>query len=735
MRRRGRESTWRWVRLPLAVLLALLAALAAARIVAAPQLVVGSGEPIATGRSADVPLERQPVEGSARLGGLDVPDPDGGPPWDVRIARTRTGAICATPGQVRDGEFGIVGLDRRFRALPPAIADACGIAQPHGATLAAARPLAGGTRLSDLTVVNGVAAPPVKRAVVYAGGRAVQLRLGARGAFLAVFRGVPEILRPRIVLTEASGRTSTVRFTDAGEFVAPDPSGGSLWTIVHSTGAPGVRCVKPVRVAGPHPSATKRRTAPAFATPPSIPRRCARRGVAFAAVRRLVPSPDRMDRTLWGLNPAATIVWGSAQRAMAEVVLTGAGRPRELPTDGPAGGFLAVLDGRVDPREVRVTVDGRPLDQDRTLDPAGRPSSREPVPAWRDVAAVARTRARLEALPRPRGMTIDARAEDPAGAQSWALRSWTSRAHRGPVLGGGVVRLRCWVVGARRDGGLAEPLPGGRWRTVRPGDHDMRCLPQRGSVALEARFDTAVHLDDADLPDPTPVRVLVHGMLGAGVRSAQLLGAGAPRALALGRDGLFLAVLGPEHAGARLRVRVRDARGARTSRTPLGTACKPRAGVSIQVADPHGGPPWTAGRGRLGRRGCTYLGRRIDGRVGVLADGRNVARFDHAGWGVPRRARPVTFDMVSWSPEPGARRSRAEIERRALPGRAVIDGITTADVAAITLRTARDVRTVRPGPGGLLLVVYDGVPEGPMETVAQLLDGSTVTQRYFERGI
>ena len=159
-------------RTPRAVVIAVLAFLGLVAVAAAATLIIGRGDPIPIGRGGDVLPELQPVAGSVRLNGLDVRDPDGGPAWDVRTSRSRTGAICATVGQVHDGEFGLLGLDRRFRPLPPGAADTCSVRRSTGATLAGARGFRGGGRLSDLTVVSGVAARASEaRSRSRAGGR------------------------------------------------------------------------------------------------------------------------------------------------------------------------------------------------------------------------------------------------------------------------------------------------------------------------------------------------------------------------------------------------------------------------------------------------------------------------------------------------------------------------------------------------------------------------------------
>ncbi len=477
-------------RTPRAFVIGLLALLGLAAAATAATLIIGRGDPIPPARSGDVPLELRPVAGSARLNGLDVADPDGGPLWDVRTSRSRTGAVCTTVGQVLDGELGLVGLDRRFRALPAGAADTCSTPQRRGATLAGARAFRGGGKLSALTVVNGVAAPAVRRATAVAGGRTVRMRLGPGHAFLAVFRGLPEQVRPRVVLTEAAGRRTTLRFADRGEFIALDPSGGAPWALHYSVGRHGLGCVSAQRQRGmdsPLPSVPG-----AFnLLPSSVPPRCGRRTRAFVAIRRFVPRNQRTGRAFWwGLNPSRTVVWGAVPPATRAVVLSGAGAPQRITVDARRGGFLAVLDGRVDPRRLRVSADGRALDATaRRSAPKGQPIAPAPVPAWRSVASVA-TRA---AIPEPyltkRGsVAISRRADDPTGGPAWALRSWAARINpraRVSGSGGGARDLLCFAIGIERGDRLVEPRAGAddphcRHRPAR------RAL-QRSGLARQAR--------------------------------------------------------------------------------------------------------------------------------------------------------------------------------------------------------------------------------------------------------
>ncbi len=753
-------------RLPRAAVIALLTLLGLAAAAVAATLIIGHGAPLSTARAVDVPLELRPVAGSARLNGLDVPDPDGGPNWDMRTSRGKTGAICTTVGQVLDGELGLLGLDRRFRALPAGAADTCSRERATGATLAGARAFRGGGRLRAVTAVNGVAAPGVRRVVVLVHGRTLALRLGPDRAFLAVLRGLPEDLRPEVVLTGASGGKTTLHFADGGELVVGDPAGGSAWTLRYGRGNGHRRCVSAQQEPGPDVD-------PSFV---GVPRRCAAPATAFVAIRRFVPAFERVrafgpghgamitvPARPWYLHPARTVVWGSTRRAGGDVVLTGAGAPRHLRVDARGddgilgdgisvmrsgrGGFLAVLDGHIDPRRLHVTLDGRPLDPNKTFDAGGRPLGREPVPAWRSVASARRASGVTPSSPpAPRAVSIARRAADPAGGPGWALRLWTLRA-RPNTPGDGP--LRCFATGFERGGQLLEPLAEGRSRIVGTSERDGLCSSAPDRAAGTLAPDVRTYVDDVDSPDPRPLRVVVAGLLGDEARSAQLLGAGVARGLALGPHGSYLVVLGPSYAGARLSVRVRLADG----RTYTGSSpasllpvfgpheCVPTPGLSVRVADPDGGPSWTSGRGRVGtRHNCRYMGRLVRGRVASVFAGRNWVAYGPSSVSISLtgKARAASRPLVVEVTDPraalpddgrGAAPSPAQVARRTLPGRTVVSGSANDDVASITLRTPRDVRTLRPGPGGLFLAVYDGAfYGGRIYADAHLRDGRTISE-------
>ncbi|MGX6449647.1 hypothetical protein ACVU7I_16530, partial [Patulibacter sp. S7RM1-6] len=317
------------------------------------------GSVIPAPAAQDVPHEQTPVPGSARVSALRVADPQAGvPPWTLRVARSDTGYLCSTVGQVQDGDFGIVGLDRRFRPLAEGIADSCGQEQRGAASLVGARVLDGRTPRDVRTVVNGVAGRGLRRVdVVTAGGTTTAAIDAGTGAFAAVLRGYPEDLGLRVRLRFADGRTQR---EDLGwdPWLVLDPEGGRAWRATSFMTSGDARdCVRfswarPARDAPRGPDACG-----AIRGANDHPR-----GVFFA-VRRLaghreVKEPSGM-RSSWHGAPARTVVWGGFGEDVRRVtVVDDAGR-RHDGRRGTGTTILAVLPGSVDPRDVRVRVEFR----------------------------------------------------------------------------------------------------------------------------------------------------------------------------------------------------------------------------------------------------------------------------------------------------------------------------------------------------------------------------------------
>ena len=87
--------------------------------------VIGIGDPVEPAlrqpRSARA-ASGVPSDGAARLLPLRVADPDGGPPWGLRLAPTSRGMTCLQIGRVVDERLGVIGSDGRFHRAPAAAA-------------------------------------------------------------------------------------------------------------------------------------------------------------------------------------------------------------------------------------------------------------------------------------------------------------------------------------------------------------------------------------------------------------------------------------------------------------------------------------------------------------------------------------------------------------------------------------------------------------------------------------
>jgi hypothetical protein len=727
---------------PLSVAAVLLAVLVLAA-AAAAAILIPSGGSLPAPHAQDLLSNGVPLPATARLAGLDAPDPEAGqPPWDMRLSRTEMGETCTAVGQVVGAQFGIVGLDHVFRALPLGGVEACGFDTVHGPLLAGARVFVGRDEEQTRTVVNGVAGAGARSVTAYGPEGARRLSLGPDGSFITVYRGYLEEVRPRIVVVSRSGSRRTIAFAQSSVFEVADPQAGAPWAIgggrdLNLGAYPDEDCAQATRQLD-HAN-------PDLDDSPLTPSVCGRLGQnpLFVAMRRFVPGSGEGSGYPWGENPARTIVYGMAAPRVASLRLSGAGSPRALTIDRREGVFLAVLDGHVDPRGLTLSAklrDGATITYTGSSNLLGyednMPVREAPVPAYREPSPAREQTRPPRALPVAGSVRETLRHSDPGGGAQWALRSW--RAVPNPKLAGsGVGEELCFQVGVLRAGTLTRAsFPPGAKALGVPGSEE-RCNPRSQLVSRGALYSTEAFVDDPFAYAPRPRRTIVSGQLTPGATHVLLLGAGAPRPLAVDANHAFLAVLPGRYWDAWLHVAymLDGRRIGMYAKQPSGFPRTPQA----RAPDPEESAPWGFA---LAASGATWMGRIVEGRLAEVDELTGAVDNGpvESGSGGPSQApqgdRPVTFDIQpveALGSNQAATLTAPQIERRTLPGRTIVTGIASPDVVSVTLATPSDVRTLRPsGPRHVLIVAYDGVFYSGAATATILLrDGRTVTEGLY----
>lgn len=735
----------------------LVAALGVAAAATAAVLLIREGSSLPAVHTQDLRAGGVPLPGTARLAGLDTPDPAAGvPPWDLRVSRTRDGEICTAVGQVIGRRFGIVGLDDVFRELPLGSVDVCSADSPTGPVLAGARALVGRTPSEARTVVSGVAGADARQVMAYGPGGPRRLRLGPDGSFITVYQGEPEDVRPRIVVTTSGGRSQTIAFERSSAFEVPDSGGGAPWMAsteadLQEGASPDEDCAQVIQ----EPSQSE----PSPGMRPMTPEVCGRLSAQplFVLMRRFVPESGRNTPFPWGNAPARTIVYGVADPRVTGLSLEVAHTARPLPINRHGGSFLAVLDGHIDPSSLTLVAklnDGTVRRYQRSfglLDYlTNKPIVEGPGPVYRTPSPAA-----AESLPPSFQTPIQSsvretlRATDPIGGATWVVRSWRGAPNPSASgVKGNQGDYMCMELGVLQGGRLVEPSSDPSVATAPLGPEQGRCNQAKDLVRMHYMLLWESFLRDPFDYAPLPARTVVSGVLPPGASDATLFGAGRPRRLALDDNDAFLTILPGRFWTASPHIVYRL--GGKTVghphssvRFPLGSAPqKPQS----RAPDPDGAAPW----GFAATRNCsTAIGRIVEGsfasideRAGVLHLGPEMTGGGIACIAKPaalpygRRGQLVEFDTQQ--AENYATPSSAgppaltlpDIERRTPPGRTIITGVALPQVSSITLSTPTDVRTLRPsGPLHTIIAVYDGYfLRGKIMATIRLRDGRTKTE-------
>lgn len=348
---------------------------------------------------------------------------------------------------------------------------------------------------------------------------------------------------------------------------------------------------------------------------------------------------------------------------------------------------------------------------------------------------------------------IVARAADPNGGPPWAVRRLPIATSGGRNARG----LTCLQLGRISDGRFGWISDG---YAFAPADTSATVVPQncfppgaplRGHQ-LEVGLSSVARLtivEGAATGAPRPSTVIIFGELPAGGTRARLTD-GTPLTPQSGRtvltalkarrvgeptlDGLLSRTGRPP-----LRFRV-----ANTERVSRDRSQLPQPGtqhVAVRAPDPAGGAAWGLLSARTRTGGFCLSGPdRLVGNTPSLVDSRlGIAipavrsRFDCRRASAPTAAHPLKVSTSSYANNDEDPALTAQLRRPI--GRLVLYGRTTPSVTSVTIRSPRDIRTVKPSLGsGAFVAVYDGTFQNQAITVTAHLPGGrsvSITRRSF----
>ncbi|MCP9491782.1 MAG: hypothetical protein MSC31_18195 [Solirubrobacteraceae bacterium MAG38_C4-C5] len=404
----------------------------------------------------------------------------------------------------------------------------------------------------------------------------------------------------------------------------------------------------------------------------------------------------------------------------------------------------------------------------------------EPPPSRPDGVVVVRAKAptqpppvsvdRLALAVEEDSMALEQRVADPRGGPDWAVRTFVADVRQAgfgdrtlaetEVVG----RNRCvqlgrivedefgWVDAQRRFRAVAPGWGGSmiqRGTGGGPGDAaPVRCRPTDARPEAVALLETLV--DDPTDGETEPIATVAWGLAADSETDRVALRRLSDRERSLrldGRRGAFVAPAGADVRAHEVTARFDGGEPVRLGRLP-GSGGWPgtpdlRRGTSrleVRAPDPSGGPALGA-----------ITARREDGAWCVSQPAQVVG--ERIGWvnlrlGIFSEANPPNYvcpgdrltpqqpieastgfgagsDVINGTPPPFGR-----VALRTLPGTLTISGLTHPDVRLVTIATERGDRTLAPSArSGAFVAVFDGdFPAAPIELIATMADGSTVTQ-------
>lgn len=362
-------------------------------------------------------------------------------------------------------------------------------------------------------------------------------------------------------------------------------------------------------------------------------------------------------------------------------------------------------------------------------------------------------RIHLRLRSRPR---VQARAKDPLGGPDWAVRVFRAdRTVRDAEQHGRTVvigRNRCVQLGRIHHGRFGWLDGSGTFRPARVSlfGSPTRCGSKRPDLGGAPQVEAVTAVTGIEGERPHLGASVLWGLVGPAARRVSTsVGGRLEGGAAQGADGVLLRVIAPDAPNRRMSVTVQYPGGRAPTRRVVRRPSQP-ARIAVRTPAPGGGVPFALPAAR-GRRGwCVGAPARVvDGRVGRIDFGlgtfteATATEARQADAGCHRRPFALTHDRPSIASAGGedlggepddvvGEHQPAHVTRRTLPGLTYFSGRVRDDVVAITVKTPRDIRTIRPvGPAHAFLVVVDGMfASGRSQTIYRFADGTTHVERF-----
>jgi hypothetical protein len=248
-----------------------------------------------------------------------------------------------TAGELRNGNFGVTGLDGHFRVLAPGFADGCGAPGKGRAAVVGARVFDSPKRSQVRTVVDGYGGPALHSVRIVSAEGERSAPVSREGAFVAVYGGYPEDFGLRVELRFANGHSEIHRF-GASSFITPDPGGAlriQTWRIAFFNHTLCVRL------------ASARQVQPYTNGPVA----CGDTHSDFFFLAQRMRAGEEHGNGMYGWqwhHSSRTVLFGHAHNA-TRLTVVGAGRARRVRV-ARDGSFQVIYPASVDPVQLTLVV-------------------------------------------------------------------------------------------------------------------------------------------------------------------------------------------------------------------------------------------------------------------------------------------------------------------------------------------------------------------------------------------